>query len=73
MTAAIFHGTEIEALALFRAVETNCVLHDSPPGVCTPECLCVAHRILTAQYLLDHLVYGRRLRDHWQRTEEQER
>ena len=59
---AIFHGTEQEGMALFRAVEANCVLRDNPPGVCTPERLCCAHRILTDQATLDRLLFARR---HW--------
>ena len=61
---AIFHGTEAEGMALFRAVEANCVLRDSPPGICTAERLCCVHRILTDQAMLDRLLFARH---HWGR------
>ena len=56
---AIFHGTEAEGMALLRAVEANCILRDSPQGICTPERLCCVHRILQDQATLDRLLFAR--------------
>jgi hypothetical protein len=66
--AATWHGTADEWGALWLAIGRYCTceFEDRP---CVEPALCAAHALLLDQAVLDHLLYGRRLRERFVRAE----
>ena len=67
MRIVTWQGTELELSQLLEAVENNCDCALAAND--TPGMVCHAHAMLVDQCLIDHLLYGYRLRSVFLRGE----
>lgn len=67
MMFAVWRGTLDQQRALLRAVDHNCECQRDWRGALLREC--AAHRMLTEQKTVDHLLYGRAMIGKWREEE----